>query len=162
MYMYMSVHVCWCICLLYMSMYVCSVTQSWLTLFKPMDHSPLGSSLHGIFQARILEPVAISYSTVSFRPGIEPVSLVSPALTGGFLTTAAPGKPTCGHTHVCIGTSVHREIRPGTSLVVQWLRLCTRNAGAWVQFLVRGVDHTYRNWKIQHAAMKTEDSICQK
>ena len=27
------------------------------------------------------------------RPGIEPVSLVSPALEGGFFTTAPPGKP---------------------------------------------------------------------
>ena len=90
-----------------MSMYVCSVTQSWLTLFKHMDCSPLGSSVHGIFQARILEPVAISYSMVSFRPGIEPVSLVSPALTGGFLTTAAPGKPTCVHTHVSTFTHMY-------------------------------------------------------
>ena len=27
-------------------------------------------------------------------PGIEPVSLASPALAGGFLTTVPPGKPT--------------------------------------------------------------------
>ena len=27
------------------------------------------------------------------NPGIEPASLVSPALTGGFFTTGAPGKP---------------------------------------------------------------------
>ena len=33
-----------------------------------MDCSPPGSSLHGIFQARILEWVAISYSG-SIRPG---------------------------------------------------------------------------------------------
>ena len=29
-------------------------------------------------------------------PGIEPVSLVSPALAGGFFTTATPGKPRKG------------------------------------------------------------------
>ena len=28
-----------------------------------------------------------------FDPGIKPVSLVSPALAGGFFTTAVPGKP---------------------------------------------------------------------
>ena len=28
------------------------------------------------------------------NPGIEPTSLVSPALTGGFFTTEPPGKPT--------------------------------------------------------------------
>ena len=37
-------------------------TQSCLTLCGPMDCSPPGSSAHGIFQARILEWVAISYS----------------------------------------------------------------------------------------------------
>ena len=33
-----------------------------LTLCDPMDCSPPGSSVHGIFQARILEWVAISFS----------------------------------------------------------------------------------------------------
>ena len=37
------------------------VTQSSLTLCDPMDCSLPGSSVHGIFQARILEWVAISY-----------------------------------------------------------------------------------------------------
>ena len=43
-------------------MEVCSVTQSRPTLCDPRDCSPPGSSVHGIFQARILEWVAISYS----------------------------------------------------------------------------------------------------
>ena len=38
------------------------VTQSCLTLCDPMDCSLLGSSIHGILQARILEWVAISFS----------------------------------------------------------------------------------------------------
>ena len=41
---------------------VCAVTQPHLTLCNPMDCSPPSSSVHGIFQARILEWVAISYS----------------------------------------------------------------------------------------------------
>jgi len=41
---------------------VCLVAQSRLTLGDPMDCSPPGSSVHGIFQARILEQVAISYT----------------------------------------------------------------------------------------------------
>ena len=53
-----------------------------------MDCSQPGSSVHRIFQARILEWVAISYSTGSSQPGIEPVSLASPALAGGLFTTA--------------------------------------------------------------------------
>ena len=38
------------------------VVQSCLTLCNPMDCSPPGSSIQGIFQARILEWVAISFS----------------------------------------------------------------------------------------------------
>ena len=38
--------------------------QSCLNLCDPMDYSPPGSSAHGIFQARILEWGAISYSNV--------------------------------------------------------------------------------------------------
>ena len=45
-----------------------SVTQSCLTLCDPMDCSLPGSSVHGIFQARILEWVAISFSRGSFQP----------------------------------------------------------------------------------------------
>ena len=44
------------------------VPQSCLTLCNPMDCSLPGSSVHGIFQARILEWVAISFSSLSFRP----------------------------------------------------------------------------------------------
>ena len=38
------------------------LTQSCLTLFNPMDCSPPGFSVHGIFQARISEWVAIPFS----------------------------------------------------------------------------------------------------
>ena len=44
------------------------VAQSCLTLCNPMDCSLPGSSVHGIFQTRILEWVAISLSRRSFRP----------------------------------------------------------------------------------------------
>ena len=37
------------------------VTQSCQTLCDPMDFSPPGSSVHGIFQARVLEWVAIAF-----------------------------------------------------------------------------------------------------
>ena len=39
------------------------VAQSCPTLSDPMDCSPPGSSIHGIFQARVLEWVAIAFST---------------------------------------------------------------------------------------------------
>ena len=38
------------------------VTQSCLTLSDPMDCSPPSSSVHGIFQARVLEWDAIAFS----------------------------------------------------------------------------------------------------
>ena len=47
-----------------------SVSHSVVTssLWLPTDCSPLGSSVHGIFQARILEWVAISFSEIFFLP----------------------------------------------------------------------------------------------
>ena len=44
------------------------VAQSCPTLCNPMDCSLTGSSIHGIFQARVLEWVTISLSRVSSRP----------------------------------------------------------------------------------------------
>ena len=38
------------------------VAQSCLTLSNPMDCSPPGSSIHGIFQAKVLEWAAIAFS----------------------------------------------------------------------------------------------------
>ena len=49
-----------------------------LTLCNPMDYSPLGSYVHEIFQARMLEWVAISYFRGSSQTGIEPASPASP------------------------------------------------------------------------------------
>ena len=64
---------------------VCSVTQSRPTLCAPMDcvahQAPL--SVHGIFQARMLEWVAISFS----RGCSQPRDLASLALAGGFFAT---------------------------------------------------------------------------
>ena len=44
------------------------VAQSCPTLYDPMDCSIPGSSIHGIFQARVLEWVAISFSRGSSQP----------------------------------------------------------------------------------------------
>ena len=53
------------------------VSQSCPTL--SMDCSPPRSSIHGIFQARVLEWGAIAFSRDLPDPGIEPASLMSPA-----------------------------------------------------------------------------------
>ena len=60
-----------------------------LTLCDPLDCSLPGSSVHGIFQARILQWVAISYCNDLSNPGIKFTSLVSPAVTVGIFTTVA-------------------------------------------------------------------------
>ena len=43
------------------------VAQSCLTLSDPMDCSLPGSSIHGIFQARVLEWGAIAFSAISLK-----------------------------------------------------------------------------------------------
>ena len=82
-------------------MHACLTAQSCLTLYDPMNCSLPGSSVQGIFQARILEWVAISFSRGFSRqeywsglpfpsqenlpnPGIEPGS---PALQANSLPT---------------------------------------------------------------------------
>ena len=46
----------------------CSVPQFWSTLWDPMDCSPQVSAVHGIFQARTPEWVAISFARGSSQP----------------------------------------------------------------------------------------------
>ena len=53
-------------------------------LFDPMDCGPIGSSVHEISQARILEWVAIPSPKDLPNPGIKPTFS---ALAGGFFTT---------------------------------------------------------------------------
>ena len=48
------------------------VTQSCPTLCDPMDCSPPGSSVHGIFQARVLEWGAIAFSDNAGYSGSVP------------------------------------------------------------------------------------------
>ena len=77
-------------------------SQSHVQLFHhPMDYSPPGSSIHEIFQARILEWVAISFFRDLPDSGIEPMS---PASASGFFTTEPQGKSimvdTCHYTLV--------------------------------------------------------------
>ena len=58
----------------------CVVTKLCPTLCDPMDCSPPSSSVHGIFQARMLEWVAISFSRGSSWSGVKLAPPTSPAL----------------------------------------------------------------------------------
>ena len=71
-----------CVCVL------CLVTWLSPTLCDPMVCSPPGSSVHGMFQSRILEWVAFPCSGDLPDPGIKPES---PALAGRFFTTEPAG-----------------------------------------------------------------------
>ena len=86
---------------------VCVCVQSCLTLCDPMDYSPPGSSVHGIFQARILEWVASrGSSSGSLRPRDQTrVSCVS-CIAGGFFTTVPPGT----RVYMCVNIHTHRYV----------------------------------------------------
>ena len=62
---------------------------SHVRLFDPMDLSLSGSSVHGILQAWLLGWVTFPSAWDLSDLGIEPTSLMSPALAGGFFTTSA-------------------------------------------------------------------------
>ena len=96
------------------------VAQFFVTLCDPLDCRPPDSSLHGIFEARVLEWVANSFSRGSFWPRDRiRISYVS-RIAGRFFTHWAleevwfshvtlqkpgnrtaiwPSNPTSGHTH---------------------------------------------------------------
>ena len=82
-YMFLIITLCWlCVC-------VCA--QSCLTVYDLMDCNPPGSSVHGIFQARLLEQVATSSSRGSSQPRDKTLCL-SLALADGFFITYPLGK----------------------------------------------------------------------
>ena len=68
----------------------CLVTRSCPTLKALWIVVPPGFPVHGISQARIVDWVAISFSSGSSHPGIEPGS---PALQADALSSEPPGKP---------------------------------------------------------------------
>ena len=71
---------------------ICMQAQLCLTLCDPMDCSPPVSSVHEIFQARILEWLPISYS----KPSSLPRDRTCKSCLGKrifFFTTAPPGAP---------------------------------------------------------------------
>ena len=67
--------------------------QSCLTLWDPMDHRWSDSSVPGIFQAKILEWLAVPAPGDLPAPRTEPTSFMSPALAGHSLPLPPPGKP---------------------------------------------------------------------
>ena len=90
----------------YTLLYVCvSCAQSCQTLCDPMDCSLPGSSVHGISQARILEPFAITSFRGSSRPRDWTHKPTSPALKVDSWSAELSGKPT--HIYISIRVRVH-------------------------------------------------------
>ena len=77
-----------------------------------MDCSLPGPSIHGVYQARILEPVAISFSRAPFQESNSRLL----HLAGRFLTTEPPGMP---HT----GTLLSHEKNKIMPLAATWMDL---------------------------------------
>ena len=67
--------------------------QLCLTLCDPMDCNLPGYSIHEIFQAKILEQVAISSSGDLPDPGVEFASSVAPALQVDSIPLSHQGSP---------------------------------------------------------------------
>ena len=72
-----------------------AVTLSYLTLCDPMDWSPPGSSVHGVFQAKVLEWVAFSFCTGSSQPRdrthVSHVSLIGKSILYHWATCPLTG-----------------------------------------------------------------------
>ena len=82
---------------------VCSVALWCLTLCDHKDCTLPVSSVHGIFQARILEWIVISFSEDLPDPGIAPGS---PALREDSLLSEPPGKPQACREHLDLMSSL--------------------------------------------------------
>ena len=82
------------------------VAQSCPTLSNPMDWSLPGSSVHGIFQARVLEWGAIAFSNIWGRGkhSIESVLKAAQVLDLGF-------KPALRHMFKLLNESVSKELK---------------------------------------------------
>ena len=82
--------VCVCVCVCVRERARACISHSALTVCSPMDCSPPGFSAHGILQARILEWVAIAFSSGSSEPRDQTqVSHVA----ADSLPSEPPGKP---------------------------------------------------------------------
>ena len=75
-----------------------------------LDCSPASSSVHGILQVRTHSPCGLPWPPPGgyFDPGIEPTTLMSPALAAGFWTTSATWK--APYFNICKSTDMTLHI----------------------------------------------------
>ena len=93
----------------------CLVAKSCLILVTPIDCSLPGSSVHKIFQTKLLEWVTVPSCRGSFQPKDQTHVSRTSFIVGSFFTAKPPGKPMCflagwkkeftlGPEGVCIGS----------------------------------------------------------
>ena len=135
--------VCVCVC-------VCTHMHS-VVSDSLWPHGLTGSSVHCISQARILEWAAISSSRDLSDLVMEPIS---PALAGGFFTTASPEKPHI----VCYNCSTLQLKRKLLFSIIaveyknEWEQLCSIKA--W--FIKTGSGRDFCLWAIACYPCPTE------
>ena len=114
--------------------------QSCPTLCNPMDCRPPGSSVHGIFQAIILEWVAISYSRGSSQPRdwtyVSSISCLSRRILYHCATWEAHGRP---------GAAKKKKKKKKTT---QFIIL--KKKIWWTWFLLSAKLHTYRYLELNY------------
>ena len=130
MYVFTHTHI-WLYYLPYMCMYSyivnSEVAQSCPTLCDPMDCSLPGSSVHGIFQAIVLEWIAISFSRGSSQPRDQTrVSCIVDRSFTVWATREIQGRPVDGSVD---GNKIDFTCRKDASLYLSW----SQWAGAWNQ-----------------------------
>ena len=116
------------------------------TLCNPVEYSLPGPSVHGILQAEYWSGLPCLPPGHILNTGIEPWSLISPALAGGFFTTSATWKAhIISHRYLwmsarlCLtlcdpmdcsplGSSVHGILQ---ARILQWVAISSSRGSSW-------------------------------
>ena len=90
---------CVCVCVCVRAHTCAKSLQSCLSFYNPMDYSLPGSSVHGIFQARIMEWVAMPSSRGIFPAQRSNLCLLGLLPWWGFYHSHCLGSPRCSPPH---------------------------------------------------------------
>ena len=86
---YVQIHICAYACAYIICVYICArVLSRVLTLCDMVDYSPPGSSVHGVSREEYWSGMSSPLPGDLLNPGLEPMSLTSPVLTGFFTIRA--------------------------------------------------------------------------
>ena len=124
-----------------MTLVLCLVTQSCLTLCDPVNSSPPSSSVRGILQASLLEWVAISSSRGSSWPrDWTCVSCIS-ASAGSFFTTEPPASFAIAICYSC-SFLFAKSANPTCNVTCLWILSVCQRINHWafstIKYLVWG------------------------